>query len=100
MASEEPGRRTIRVGHSPDPDDAFMFYGLASGRVRTPGYEIVQVLKDIESLNRLAIEGAIDVTAVSFHAYAYMAERYALLPCGASMVDGYGPLVLTRAPAR
>src|SRR5207245_11238832 len=68
-------------------------------RVATPGYEIVQVLKDIESLNRLALEGSIEVTAVSFHAYAYLGDRYALLPCGASMGEGYGPLVVTRAPA-
>jgi 1,4-dihydroxy-6-naphthoate synthase len=95
----EASGRTIRIGHSPDPDDAFMFYGLASGHVPTPGYAVVQVLKDIESLNRLALEGAIEVTAVSFHAYAYLADRYALLPCGASMGEGYGPLVVTRAPA-
>ncbi|HEU4403559.1 MAG TPA: MqnA/MqnD/SBP family protein [Candidatus Polarisedimenticolia bacterium] len=91
--------RVIRVGHSPDPDDAFMFYGLASGRVPTPGYEVVQVLRDIESLNRLALEGGIEVTAVSIHAYAYLADRYALLSCGASMGDGYGPIVVTRGLA-
>jgi 5,8-dihydroxy-2-naphthoate synthase len=99
--SSEGGERpqTIRIGHSPDPDDAFMFYGLASGRVRSQRYEIVQVLKDIENLNRLALEGAIEVTAVSIHAYAYIADRYALLACGASMGDGYGPIVVTRRPA-
>jgi 1,4-dihydroxy-6-naphthoate synthase len=92
-------RRVIRIGHSPDPDDAFMFHGLASGRVPVPpGWEIVQVLKDIESLNRMALDGAIEVTAVSFHAYAHLADRYALLPCGASMGDGYGPMVVTRRP--
>jgi 1,4-dihydroxy-6-naphthoate synthase len=90
---------TIRIGHSPDPDDAFMFYGLASGRVPTPGLEIVQVLQDIESLNRMAIEGSIEVTAVSIHAYAYLTDRYALLSCGASMGDGYGPIVVTRGRA-
>jgi 5,8-dihydroxy-2-naphthoate synthase len=90
--------RVIRVGHSPDPDDAFMFYGLASGHVPTPGYEIVQVLKDIESLNRMALAGSIEVTAVSIHAYAYLAERYVLLSCGASMGDGYGPIVVARRP--
>ncbi len=93
------GTRTIRIGHSPDPDDAFMFYGLASGRVPASGFEIVQVLEDIESLNRLAMEGAIEVTAVSIHAYAHLADRYALLSCGASMGDGYGPIVVTRAEA-
>jgi 1,4-dihydroxy-6-naphthoate synthase len=91
--------RTIRVGHSPDPDDAFMFYGLASRQVETPGFEVVQVLNDIESLNRLALAGEIEVTAVSIHAYAYLADRYALLPCGASMGDGYGPIVVARGPA-
>ncbi len=96
---EAGGPRRIRVGHSPDPDDAFMFYGLASGKVKTPGFEVVQVLSDIEGLNRLALEGDIEVTAVSIHAYAYLADRYALLPCGASMGDGYGPIVVTRGPA-
>ncbi|PYT14454.1 MAG: ABC transporter substrate-binding protein [Acidobacteria bacterium] len=91
--------RTVRFGHSPDPDDAFMFYGLASGKVAADGYEIVQVLQDIESLNRMALEGAIEVTAVSFHAYAYLSDRYLLLPCGASMGDGYGPIVIARRPA-
>src|SRR5262249_49057991 len=92
-------RRVVRIGHSPDPDDAFMFHGLASGRIPAPpGWEIVQVLKDIESLNRMALDGAIEVTAVSFHAYAHLADRYALLPCGASMGDGYGPMVVARRP--
>jgi 1,4-dihydroxy-6-naphthoate synthase len=95
----ETEARTIRIGHSPDPDDAFMFYGLASGRIATPGYDIVQVLDDIESLNQLALKGEIEVTAVSIHAFAYLADRYLLLPCGASMGDGYGPLVVTRRPA-
>jgi len=90
--------RTIQVGHSPDPDDAFMFYGLASGKVATPGYRVVQVLKDIESLNRMALDGAIEVSAVSIHAYAYLADRYALLSCGASMGDGYGPIIVARQP--
>jgi 1,4-dihydroxy-6-naphthoate synthase len=95
----QPGQgRTIRFGHSPDPDDAFMFYGLASGRVATPGWQVVQVLNEIEALNRMALEGEIEVTAVSIHAYAYLADRYVLLSCGASMGDGYGPIVVTRAP--
>lgn len=89
--------RTIQVGHSPDPDDAFMFHGLACGQVPTGDFRIVQVLKDIESLNQLALEGSIEVTAVSIHAYAYLTERYALLSCGASMGDGYGPLVVARS---
>jgi 1,4-dihydroxy-6-naphthoate synthase len=88
-------KRTIQVGHSPDPDDAFMFHGIASGKVPVPNdLEVVQVLDDIESLNRRALDGAIEVSAVSIHAYAYLADRYALLPCGASMGDGYGPMVV------
>ena len=97
--SDGRASRVIHFGHSPDPDDAFMFYGLATGKVAAEGYEIVQVLKDIESLNRMAMEGAIEVTAVSIHAYAYLSDRYLLLPCGASMGDGYGPMVIARRPA-
>ena len=96
---QEPDRTVILIGHSPDPDDAFMFYGLASGKVPTGAYAVEQVLNDIESLNRLALRGEIEVTAVSIHAYAYLADRYLLLPCGASMGDGYGPILVTRAPA-
>ena len=92
-------RRTIQIGHSPDPDDAFMFHGIASGQVPVPeGWEVVQVLEDIETLNRMALDGSIEVTAVSIHAYAYLADRYALLPCGASMGDGYGPMIVAREP--
>jgi len=87
----------ITVAHSPDSDDAFMFYGFASGAVATDGLEIDQVLADIESLNRAAFEGTYEVTALSFHAYAHLVDRYALLPHGASMGDGYGPVVVTRA---
>jgi len=90
--------RRVRVGHSPDPDDAFMFYGIASGAVDTRGFEIEQVLDDIESLNRRALAGEIEVSAVSIHAYAGLADRYALLPCGASMGDGYGPCVVSARP--
>jgi 1,4-dihydroxy-6-naphthoate synthase len=92
-------RRRIQVGHSPDPDDAFMFHGIASGKVEVPeDLEVVQVLDDIETLNRRALDGSIEVSAVSIHAYAYLADRYALLPCGASMGDGYGPMVVARRP--
>ena len=86
----------ITVAHSPDSDDAFMFYGLASGAVAAPGLEVDQVLSDIESLNRAAFDGRYEVTAVSFHAYAHLSDKYALLPHGASMGDRYGPLVVTR----
>jgi len=86
----------ITVAHSPDSDDAFMFYGLASGAVPTGDLQVDQVLADIETLNRAAFEGKYEVTAVSFHAYAHLANRYALLPHGASMGDGYGPMVVVR----
>src|SRR3954471_439551 len=86
----------ITVAHSPDSDDAFMFYGLASGAVDTGGIEIDQVLSDIETLNRAAFEGKYEVTAVSFHAFAHLADKYALLPHGASMGDNYGPIVVAR----
>ena len=88
----------ITVAHSPDSDDAFMFFGLASGAVRADGIEVDQVLADIESLNRAAFEGRYEVTAVSFHAYAHLADRYALLPHGASMGDRYGPILVARRP--
>ncbi len=86
----------ITIAHSPDSDDAFMFYGLAAGAVDTEGFEIAQVLADIETLNRAAVTGTYEVTAVSFHAFAHLADKYALLPHGASMGDGYGPMVIVR----
>jgi 1,4-dihydroxy-6-naphthoate synthase len=86
----------ITVAHSPDSDDAFMFYGLASGAVDTGGIEVDQVLSDIETLNRAAFDGTYEVTAVSFHAYAHLADKYALLPHGARMGDNYGPIVVAR----
>jgi 1,4-dihydroxy-6-naphthoate synthase len=88
----------ITVAHSPDSDDAFMFFGLASGAVHVDGYEVGQVLSDIETLNRAAFEGRYEVTAVSFHAYAHMVDRYALLPHGASMGDKYGPVLVAKRP--
>ncbi|HEY1251179.1 MAG TPA: MqnA/MqnD/SBP family protein [Thermoanaerobaculia bacterium] len=87
---------TITVAHSPDSDDAFMFYALAEGRVDTEGLEFHHELSDIESLNRRAMAGELAVTAVSFHAYAHLADRYLLLPHGASFGDGYGPVVVAR----
>ena len=86
----------ITVAHSPDSDDAFMFFGLASGAVETHGLVVEQVLADIETLNRAALEGRYEVTAVSFHAYAHLSDKYALLPHGASMGDRYGPIVVAR----
>jgi 1,4-dihydroxy-6-naphthoate synthase len=92
----------ISLAHSPDSDDAFMFYGLAGGKVPTDGLEIAHVLTDIETLNREAARGTHEVTAISFHAWPYVADRYALMPCGGSIGDGYGPLLVARealAPA-
>jgi len=86
--------REITIAHSPDSDDAFMFYGLATGKVRAPGLRFSHVLCDIETLNRKAIEGVYDVTAISFHAYPYVQERYALLPTGGSVGEGYGPMIV------
>jgi 5,8-dihydroxy-2-naphthoate synthase len=86
----------IRVAHSPDSDDAFMFYGLASGKVPSDGFELEHVLSDIETLNRAAFEGRYEITAVSFHAYAHLTDRYILLPHGASMGDRYGPVVVAK----
>ena len=90
--------RTIHVAHSPDSDDAFMFYALAEGKVDTNGLRYVHELQDIETLNQRALRGELEVTAVSIHAYAYLADRYALLPHGASMGDGYGPRLVAREP--
>ena len=87
---------TIHLAHSPDSDDAFMFYALADGQIDTEGISYVHELQDIETLNKRALRGELDVTAVSIHAYAYLSDRYALLPHGASMGDGYGPMLVAR----
>jgi 1,4-dihydroxy-6-naphthoate synthase len=89
---------TIHVAHSPDSDDAFMFYALASGKIDTEGLTYVHQLQDIETLNQRALRRELEVTAVSIHAYAYLADAYALLPHGASMGDRYGPRLVARAP--
>jgi 1,4-dihydroxy-6-naphthoate synthase len=86
----------IHIAHSPDSDDAFMFYGLATGKVPSLGYELEHVLSDIETLNRAAFDGQYEITAVSFHAYAHLTDKYILLPHGASMGDRYGPVVVAR----
>jgi 1,4-dihydroxy-6-naphthoate synthase len=91
-----PSSETINLAHSPDSDDAFMFYALAEGLVNSEGLRFVHELADIETLNRRALAGELPVTAVSFHAYAYLADRYLLLPQGASFGDGYGPVVVSR----
>jgi 5,8-dihydroxy-2-naphthoate synthase len=89
---------TIHVAHSPDSDDAFMFYALAAGKIDTEGLTYVHELQDIETLNQRALKGELEVTAVSIHAYAYLTDRYALLPHGASMGDRYGPRLVARQP--
>ncbi len=91
--------RTIHVAHSPDSDDAFMFYALAEGKVETGNLRYEHELQDIESLNRRALSGELEVTAVSIHAYAHIADRYALLSSGSSMGDGYGPRLVSKRPA-
>jgi 1,4-dihydroxy-6-naphthoate synthase len=90
--------REISVAHSPDSDDAFMFYGLATSKVRVPGLKFNHTLCDIETLNRQAQEGVYDVTAISFHAFPYIQEDYALMSCGGSVGDGYGPLLVSTRP--
>jgi 1,4-dihydroxy-6-naphthoate synthase len=90
--------RTIHVAHSPDSDDAFMFYALAEGKIDTGDLRYVHELRDIETLNQRALRGELEVTAVSIHAYAHLADRYALLPHGASMGDQYGPRLVAREP--
>ena len=90
--------KKLSLAHSPDSDDAFMFYGLARGHVAADGLEIVHVLKDIETLNREAREGRHEITAISIHAYPHVADKYALMPCGGSIGDGYGPLLVAREP--
>lgn len=86
----------LKLAHSPDADDAFMFYALAEGLIDSGGYEFEHILQDIQTLNERALRGELDVTAVSIHAYAYLADRYALLSSGASMGDNYGPIVIGR----
>jgi 1,4-dihydroxy-6-naphthoate synthase len=92
-------KTTITLAHSPDSDDAFMFYGLATHKLDTGGLTFKHLLKDIQTLNEEATRGTYDVTAISFHAFAYVADKYALLPHGASIGDNYGPIVVSREPA-
>lgn len=86
----------ITLGHSPDPDDAFMFYGMASGKVNCHGFAFEHILQDIQTLNERATRGELDISAISFHAYPFVCDKYALLPCGASMGDGYGPVLVSK----
>ena len=94
MTANTATRQLIRVGHSPDPDDAFMFHALANGKIDTGPYEFQHELVDIETLNRRAFSGELELSAVSIHAYAYLTDQYVLCPCGASMGDRYGPMVV------
>src|SRR5215831_15472128 len=93
LANSASNTREITVAHSPDSDDAFMFYALATNKVRVPGMRFTHTLCDIETLNRKAMEGVYDVTAISFHAFPYIQDYYALLPSGGSVGDGYGPMI-------
>ena len=86
------------LGHSPDPDDAFMFYAMAENKIDLRGYRFEHRLEDIQTLNERALRGELHISAISIHAYAYVASKYALLPCGASMGDGYGPIVIRKRP--
>src|SRR5262250_3585564 len=88
--------RVLTLGHSPDPDDAFMFFGLAKERIPTHGFQFQHILQDIQTLNERATRGELDISAISIHAYAFVSDKYALLPSGASMGDGYGPMLVAK----
>lgn len=94
MSSASSKTREIKVAHSPDSDDAFMFYGMATNKVRVPGIKFTHTLCDIETLNRKALEGYYDITAISFHAYPYIQDKYAIMPSGGSVGEGYGPMIV------
>ncbi len=97
-AKRTPARaQELKLAHSPDSDDAFMFYALATKKIRTGNLKFTHVLEDIETLNQKALRGIYDITAISFHAYAYLGDRYLLLPCGGSFGEGYGPVVVARS---
>jgi 1,4-dihydroxy-6-naphthoate synthase len=98
MSHQQQPTMTLSLGHSPDPDDAFMFYGLAKGLVPTHGLRFEHILQDIQTLNERATRGELDISAISLHAYAYVSDKYALLPSGASMGDGYGPMLVAKQP--
>src|SRR5215475_5459849 len=89
-------KTTLTLGHSPDPDDAFMFYALAKDLIPTHGYHFEHILQDIQTLNERATRGELDISAVSIHAYAFVSDKYALLPSGASMGDGYGAMLMSK----
>src|ERR1700690_2463969 len=95
-----PAIRTLTFAHSPDPDDAYMFFGFAEGAVKIPGHTIQHHLEDIQSLNERAISGEFEITAVSAHAYAHIADRYWVLSCGASVGRRYGPILVARSSSQ
>ena len=95
MATDD---KVFTLGHSPDPDDAFMFYAMAANKIDLRGYKFEHQLKDIQALNERALRGELHISAISIHAYASVTDKYVLLPCGASMGDGYGPLIVTNQP--
>src|SRR3954453_22647877 len=90
----------LKLGHSPDPDDAFMFYGLAKDKLPTGPYRFEHILQDIQTLNQRAMKGELEITAISIHAYPYVADKYALTSCGSSMGDKYGPMLVAREPTK
>src|SRR6266705_1618217 len=96
LEARELHSRILTLGHSPDPDDAFMFYALAKGLIATRGFRFEHILQDIQTLNERATRGELDISAISIHAYAYVSDQYALLPSGASMGDGYGPMLVAK----
>src|ERR1700677_1162351 len=87
---------TFTLGHSPDPDDAFMFYAMAENKIDTHGYRFEHILQDIETLNQRAVRGELHISAISTHAYSHVLDKYARAPCGASMGDGYGPMLVAK----
>src|ERR1700749_929317 len=93
-------QRLLRLGHSPDPDDAFMFYGLARDLIPTGRWRFEHVLQDIQTLNQRALKGELEITAISIHAYPYVADKYALTSCGSSMGDQYGPMIVAPKPMK
>src|SRR5712672_3031186 len=96
IALMSSNRGVFTLGHSPDPDDAFMFYAIAQNKIDLRGYRFEHRLEDIQTLNERALRGELHVSAISIHAYAHVGSKYALLPCGASMGDGYGPIVIRK----
>src|SRR6188768_2010972 len=92
-----PDSKALTLGHSPDPDDAFMFFALAEHKIDSGRWQFEHILQDIQTLNERATRGELHISAISIHAYAHVLDKYALLPCGASMGDGYGPMIIARA---